>query len=557
MNHQAMKFEEFGEEEDFAAMLEESFRQQKSERLTEGKIIDIKGDSVLIDVGEKTEGRLNISEITNEDGTLRYQVGQMIPITISGHRNERPVVSHKNAIKKAKQKAFIEANRNYEENEATVEGRIIKQNKGGFIVENDGIEFFLPNSLAMFKKDEKDLVGKTIKAFIVKIDENDGSIVISRKKYVGEKKKFKKEAVKKLAESEDMLEGIVKKITSYGMFVEVDGVDGLVHYNEISYKGPVNPSTMYNVGDTVQVKVISFDNEKKHLSFSIKATQSDPWEEVKNELDVGDAIRAVVSNIETYGAFMDLGNDIEGFLHISEISWQKNLKHPKEVLEIGQEINVEIIELDYDARRLRVSLKRLMPKPFEQFKRDHKIGDVVSGVITTLTDFGAFVKIGEVEGLLHNEDASWNRNDKCKTLFAAGDKIDVKITKIDQDKEKISLSKRELDESPIQSFAKNHAIGDVVKGVIRDIKDFGVFVQIHEGVDALIKSEDLYPLRADELSKGDQIEAAIVLLESANNKIRLSVRRLNKDKEKDLLHKFNADSGSGFNEAFKDQLSNS
>lgn len=549
-------FEEMGDEEDFAKLLEESFRNEKSERVIEGIVVEIKDDYVAVDVGKKIDGRLPVSEITAADGSLKFKVGDKIPVAISGHKGERPMISHKNAIKKGLQTAFMEVNKDYEEREIIVEGKILRKNKGGFIIENDeGIEFFMPNSLALIRHDEADVIGKKITAAIVKIDEGNGSIVLSRKKLLNDKRKVKREAVKKLVDDGDIVEGLVKKIASYGMFVEVDGVDGLVHYNEISFKGPVNPATLYNVGDTVMVKAISYDKDKKHLSFSIKAATQDPWEDIKNELEVGDAVKAVVSNIETYGAFLDIGNDIEGFLHISEISWQKNIKHPSEALTIGQEINAEIIELDVGARRLRLSAKKLLPKPFDKFSTSYQVGQVVKGIVTSTTDFGAFIKIGDVEGLLHNEDASWFRDEKCKDSLKSGDEIEVKIIKIDSDKEKISLSLKELKESPVKEYSKMHKSGDTVIGKIRDIKEFGVFVELARGVDGLIRIEDLYPKKASELVIGDEIEAALTMLDEG--KIRLSVKKIQKDKDKDALREVNKNSDdSSFNESLREQLKN-
>lgn len=547
-------FEEMGEDEDFAKLLEESFRNEKSEKIIEGSIVEIKDDYAAVDIGKKTDGRLPISEITNADGSLKFKVGDKISVMVSGQKGERPIISYKNAIKKGLHNAFIEANKDYEEREIIIEGKIVKKNKGGFIVENDeGMEFFMPNSLALIKQDEAGVVGKKISAAIVKIDENNGSIVISRKKLLNDKRKSKREVIKKLIEEGERVEGVVKKIASYGMFVEVDGVDGLVHYNEISFKGPVNPATLYSVGDTVMVKAVSYDKDKKHLSLSIKAATQDPWEDIKSELEVGDAVKAVVSNIENYGAFLDIGNDIEGFLHISEISWQKNIKHPSEILVVGQEINAEIIELDVEARRLRLSAKKLLPKPFDKFASSFEVGQTVKGTITSTTDFGAFVKIGEVEGLLHNEDASWFRDEKCKDAFKSGDEVEVKIIKIDPDKEKISLSLKELKESPVKEYIKTHKIGDVVAGKIRDIKDFGVFVELARGVDGLIRTEDLYPKKAAELAIGETIEAALTMLD--DGKIRLSVKRFQKDKDKDVLREVNKSSEDGaFNQSIREKL---
>ena len=491
------------EDIDFAAMLEESFK--KTEEDSDAKIVSINGDEVLIDVGKKSEGILNVSEITDANGNLTHKVGDTIKVVITGSRNGRPIVSHKKALRKEKVKAFIEA----------------------YDPENSG------------EIDVK-VVGKSYKVRVIKVDKEENSIVVSRKKILDDDRKKRKEALSSIVENDSVIEGTVKKITTYGMFVDVGGVDGLVHYSEISYKGPVNPSSLYKEGDKVLVKVISYDNEKRHLSLSIKAATPDPWEEIINDgLEVGDTIKVTVSNIEPYGAFVDLGNDIEGFLHISEISWDKNIKNPKDHISEGQEIDVEVIEIDAKGHRLRVSLKNLLPKPFDEFKAKFKEGDVVKGVVTTITNFGAFVRVGCVEGLLHNEDASWDRNDKCKDMFKAGDELEVKIIKIDSAEQKISLSLKDLKQSPVQAFANKFSVGDIVKGTIRDIKDFGVFVELGDNVDALIRKEDLGSVDASTLKIGDEIEAAIAFIDEKKNRIRLSIRRLAKQKEREVLNEIN------------------
>ena len=524
------------EDIDFAAMLEESFK--KTEEDSDAKIVSINGDEVLIDVGKKSEGILNVSEITDANGNLTHKVGDTIKVVITGSRNGRPIVSHKKALRKEKVKAFIEA---YDpENSGEIDVKVVGKNKGGFITQDaNGVEFFLPRTHSGFKNAEG-VVGKSYKVRVIKVDKEENSIVVSRKKILDDDRKKRKEALSNIVENDSVIEGTVKKITTYGMFVDVGGVDGLVHYSEISYKGPVNPSSLYKEGDKVLVKVISYDNEKRHLSLSIKAATPDPWEEIINDgLEVGDTIKVTVSNIEPYGAFVDLGNDIEGFLHISEISWDKNIKNPKDHISEGQEIDVEVIEIDAKGHRLRVSLKNLLSKPFDEFKAKFKEGDVVKGVVTTITNFGAFVRVGCVEGLLHNEDASWDRNDKCKDMFKAGDELEVKIIKIDSAEQKISLSLKDLKQSPVQAFANKFSVGDIVKGTIRDIKDFGVFVELGDNVDALIRKEDLGSVDASTLKIGDEIEAAIAFIDEKKNRIRLSIRRLAKQKEREVLNEIN------------------
>jgi small subunit ribosomal protein S1 len=541
------------EEMDFAAMLEESFKKDSGrDALIDGVIVEIKDDVALVDVGKKSEGRLYTSEITDSEGNLTHKVGDAIKVVITGFRNERPSVSHKKAIRKERVKSFIA---DYKEDEEKIyELKVVGKNKGGFIVEDDNaVEFFLPRSQAAVR-DMNALMGKTVKVKIIKIDKDNESIVVSRKKCLDDDRKKRKEIVQELIDADEVVDGTIKKITTYGMFVDIGGVDGLVHYSEISYKGPVNPSTIYSEGEVVPVKAIKYDKEKRHLSLSIKAAMPDPWEEIRDQLEVGDSIQVEVSNIEPYGAFVDLGNDIEGFLHISEISWDKNIKHPKDYISENQEIDVEVIEINCDERRLRVSLKNVLPKPFEDFLKNYKTGDVVKGIVTTITNFGAFIKIGGIEGLLHNEDASWNRADKCRELLKAGDEVEVKIIKIDDINEKVSLSKKELEDSPIAKYAKEHSNGDIVTGKIRDIKDFGVFVELEDNVDALIRTEDLLPNAEEELKIGDEIEAAISFIDDRKNRIRLSVRRLSKQKERDALKEINKEEKMTLGDIIKDQL---
>ncbi|HHD83264.1 MAG TPA: 30S ribosomal protein S1 [Campylobacteraceae bacterium] len=551
----AIEAMDLGDEEDFASMFEASIKKEKSGNIVEGVIVADKPEdnAVLVDVGKKQEGVLRRDEIVDENGELRLNVGDKITLMITGYRNERPGLSYKKALRAQKVEEFV---KNYDEEGAPVilEGKVVGKNKGGFIVEtDDGIEVFLPKSQA-YLKDTKSTIGKKVKLQVLKVDKKSNSIVGSRKVLIEADRANKKEIIDKLLASDEAVEGVIKKITSYGMFVDVGGVDGLVHYSEISYKGPVNPSKLYEEGEVVPVKAIGYDEAKRHLSLSIKAATPNPWDDLAEQLEVGDAVKVQVSNIEPYGVFVDLGNDVEGFLHVSEVSWDKNIKHPKDYLEVGEEIDVEIVEMDFEKQKLRVSLKNVLPKPFDEFKKSHKAGDVVKGEVTTITDFGAFVRIGGVEGLLHNEDVSWDRSVKARDVLNVGDEVEVKIVRIDRDNEKISLSKKELEESPIEKFAKTHKPNDIVKAKVRDIKDFGVFVELEDGVDALIRHEDLGEKKAEDLEIGEELEAAISFIDTEKGRIRLSVKKVNRIKEKEALDSYNDDTKITLGDVIKDQL---
>ncbi len=543
---------EIGEDFDFEQMLNESLENSENNSVVDGVIIEITGDSVLVDVGQKVEGRLPLSEIT-VNGEVKYKAGDVISVMLMGNRGERPSISYRKVLQKTKFDEFV---KKYGENieDVTIDGKITSiKKRGGFIVEDDeGCEYFMPMAQSYLKA--IGAVGKRVKAKVIKINEAQNSIIISRKKLIEDGKQEKDSKVQELLDKKEPVNGTIKKITSYGMFVDLDGIDGLVNYNEISYKGPVNPANYYKEGDIVTVVVLSYDKTKQHLSLSIKAALPNPWEEIKDELDVGDAITVTVSNFESYGAFVDLGNDIEGLLHVSEISWNKNLKNPKELLTIGEEINVEVIELNVEKKRLRVSLKNLQEKPFTKFTKTHNVGDLVKGKIATITDFGAFVTIGEVDGLLHNEESSWDSNAKCKALFKKGDEIEAKIIKIDKEKENISLSVKEISDSPAKAFEKDNNIGDIVKGTIKDNKDFGLFVKLSDNLDGLIRKEDFGPLKEEDIKIGEEIEAVIVNIDTKRNKIRLSIRRLESQRERETLKAVNDNSSMTLGDIIKDKI---
>ncbi len=533
-----MKFEDIEiEDVDFEAMLEESFKKEESgSDLVEGTIVRIseEDNQAIIDIGRKNEAIISLEQLNGED----FKEGDKIEVVITGYKGERPIVSYDLAQKRAAMNEFVAEYD--EEQEYIIEGTITKKNKGGYIVDCDGLEFFMPRTLS-YVSSKTNPIGKKVKAVIVKVDKDSGSVVVSRKELIEREKGKVQEVVDAIANATEPVTGIVKKITSYGMFVDVGGVDGLVHYSQISHKGPVNPSKYYNEGDEVKVVMLDYDKKKRHLSLSIKDANPDPWEKIDDIIEVGDTIKVTVSNIEPYGAFVDLGEDLEAFLHVSEISWDKNVKHPKDYLTVGEDIDVEIIEIDKENRRLRVSLKKLLPKPIEQFSANNRVGDIVTGEVSSVTDFGAFVKLGEIEGLLHNQECSWDKSVKCKDILKSGDSVEVKIIDINRENGKVSLSKKALEKSPAEEFAAKHKLGDIVTGTVKDVKDFGVFIALEDGVDALIRLEDLAPLKVEELEKGQEIQAVLVFIDPKKDRIRASVRRLERQKEKEALAQYSDD----------------
>lgn len=524
------------EDVNFEKMLNESEKRFEDGKIQEGVIVSIGNEFAMIAVsGAKQEGRLPIAEISDSEGKVLFNVGDKLDVFVLTN-NERLSVSYKKVLKMKKiEEKINQIKDNFQD--LVLDCKIVKRNKGGFIAECDDVEVFLPKKEAVGIRD--DGKNRSYKVCVIDVRPQEQSIIVSRKKFLDNLDKNREEILKKLVQNDEIHSGTIKQITSYGMFVEVMGIEGLVHYTEISHKGAVNPAALFKIGDNVNVKVLTLDLEKKRVSFTVKGTLQDPWNEIKSQLDVGDTIRVSVSKIEDYGAFVDLGNGTEGFLHVSEISWNKQIRNPHELLKLGEALDVEVIEINEENKRLRVSLKRLTPKPFIQFLSSHKRGDVVRGEVVKILDFGAFVRFGNFDGLLHNEDVSWKKGVKASDVLKLHDEVEVKIVKIDKDHEKVSLSLKALQPSPVEDFAQKHGIDTIVKGTVKDIRDFGVFVDLEGGVEALIRDEDLYPLKKADLSIGMEVEGVVVHIDRNNAKIRISLRRLERIKEKEQLDSYN------------------
>lgn len=523
--------EENGTEESFEALLKESENITSGE-IQLGKIIQINDEFAMIALPySKVESRLPIAEIKDKNGKILFKEGDEIEVFA-----ERGRVSYQKVIRTKKTAQRIKELGNEILNKV-IEAKVIQKNKGGFVMDYDGVDVFLPRRESAFKEGFKP-EGKSYKVMVTKVSEEKNSIIVSRKKFFDFEKNNKKAVVERLLNGNRVAKARVVSAATFGVFVDIDNVEGLIHYTELSHKGPINPQKHFKAGDEVEVKILGYDNDKNRFTLSLKALMSDPWQEIGNTLEVGYAIKVVVTNIEEYGAFVDLGNDIEGFLHISEISWDKGIKHPSECLKIGQEIDVEIIEIDLVNKRLRVSLKKLLHKPFTTFAKAHRENENIKGKVVTLTDFGAFINLGVVDGLLHNEDASWERGLRCKDMLNIGDEIEVKILKIDSANERISLSKRLLSDSPAKEFAKKHGIDSIIEGTITDIKDFGVFIEV-DGVEVLIKNEDISKEQVESLKKGNVLKCVVYAIDEHNNKVRASVKRLERAQNKENLKAFN------------------
>ena len=503
--------ENITQEENFAEMLENYENEQKKTRVKDGVIVDIQDETVFVNVGEKVEGMLPKKEIVDENGELKYNVGDEIPVVVTKRKSKsgNSVLSYKMAVNEAKKREFLDKFNVGD----VVEVTITELNKGGFVAKNDdGIEFFIPKSESALKLNE-DNVGKKIEAKIIEIKKN--GVVLSRKQLLNDKREERNKFVESI--KDDVAKATVKNLKKDGVVIEFnEGWSGFVPKDEVSHK-KANHFKLLKRGDEVEVKLLDSDK----MLFSIKATQTDPWEEVaESGIANGDVLNVTVTNLREYGAFVDIGNGVEGFLHISEISWNSNAKI-EDLLKIGDEIDVEVTEIDLENKRLRVSYKSLLPKPSETFAKNHNEGDIVEGKVVNLTDIGGFIEVDDIVCFLPNRFVSWTKGEKAKDILNIDDTYNFKVISIDSDNNKIILSKKDAEDSPYVAFSKEYNLGDSIKGVIKNIADFGVFVSFDNGVEALIRKGDLEK-DIEEYNVGDEVEGKIIELDTENKRVKLS-----------------------------------
>jgi len=498
-------------EENFAEMFEAHENEQKKARVKDGMIVSMDEGTVFVDVGEKVEGVLPKKEILDEQGEPKYNVGDEIPVVVTRRRTSKgeAVLSHKAALADVKKREFLEKFNVGD----IVEVTITELNKGGFVAKNeDGIEFFIPKSESALKLNE-DNIGKKIEAKIIEIKKN--SVVLSRKVLINEKKAKRAEFVEKI--KDEIISAKVKTLKKDGVVITLDeGWSGFVPKEEVSHKKGSH-FKLLNKDDEVEVKLIDADK----MLFSIKATQTDPWEEVvESGLTNGDVVTVTVTNIRDYGAFVDIGNGVEGFLHISEISWNSNA-NINALLNIGDEIDVEVTDIDVENKKLRVSYKSLLPKPAEKFAQNHKEDEIVEGKVVNIADIGGFIEVDDVVCFLPNRFVSWTKGEKAKDVLEEGETYDFRIISIEEDNNKIILSKKDAEDSPYEAFAKEYNLGDEIEGIIKNIADFGVFVSFDNGVEALVRKGDLEK-DIEEYTPADTLKGNIIELDSENKRIKLS-----------------------------------
>ena len=545
--------------ENFADLLNEQFGENSlTGSVVKGTIIRLSSDFAMVDVGLKSEGRIPLREFGQNP---ELKVGDKIEVYVDRYEDKdgQIVLSREKA---RREEVWIDLEKCLNSGER-VNGIIFGRVKGGFTVDLNGAIAFLPGSQIDIRpiRDITPLMGISQPFQILKMDKVRGNIVVSRRVVLEETRaEARAELIGDLKEG-SILEGVVKNITDYGAFIDLGGVDGLLHVTDISWKRINHPAEILSVGQTIKVQVIKFNEDNQRISLGMKQLENDPWQDVASKFNVGDICSGKVTNITDYGAFVELEDGIEGLVHVSEMSWTRKNVHPGKIVSTSQEVEVKVLEVDADKRRISLGIKQCTPNPWAAYVEEHPVGSIIEGKVKNITEFGLFIGLSdEIDGMIHLSDISWDKaGEEAVKDYTKGQDIQAKIIDVDVEKERISLGIKQLTEDTVASALEGIKKGDVVKATITAIEDKGVVVEVN-GMSANIKKADLSKEKAnqnlDNYKEGDVLEAKVTSVDKKNGKIGLSVKALEIDEEKKVLEEYSntASSGSAFGDALGEAL---
>ena len=540
------------EVESFADLFAEQIKidEKKEGQVVKGTIISIENDMMIIDVGYKTEGRISVREFSSKDNSKLPVEGDIIDVYLEKveNRNGEAVLSREKARREESWGTLEKASEDKEKVNGTIFGRV----KGGFSVDLDGAIAFLPGSQVDVRptRDANHLVGSTQLFHILKMDRRRGNIVVSRRSVLEESRAEAKAELVSTMEEGQILEGIIKNITDYGAFVDLGEVDGLLHVTDISWKRISHPTEALSIGQKVKVQDIKFNSDTQRISLGMKQLEEDPWEIAQNKYNVDDKFTGRVTNITDYGAFVELESGIEGLVHVSEMSWTKKNMQPGKIVSTSEEVEVKVLEIDSEKRRISLGMKQCKPNPWLDLQKNYKIGSEVEGEVKSITEFGLFIGLpGEMDGLIHLSDLDWNSSgEDLISNFKKGDMIKAKLLEIDIEKERVSLGIKQLTQDPMEGNNKLKK-GNVVTSVIKSITEKGLHVEISEGVNGFVKKSELSKERSDQrvdrFAVDEKIDARILSVDSKSREISLSIKALQVAEEKQALKDYGSvDSGA-------------
>jgi small subunit ribosomal protein S1 len=515
---------------EFKELYEQSLNQLQYGDVARGKVVQIKDDMVMVDVGWKTEGFIPIGELKDAQGNIHLSVGDGIEVFIDKRDSDGNLILSKN--KAAKLKIWDEI-KNICENNISIKGTVVEKVKVGISVDI-GIIAFLPGSQVDTRpiKDLDKFVGKTLDFKVLKYDRKRSNVVLSRRPIVASERETEKKDILSSIQEGNVVEGVIKNITDYGIFIDLGGIDGLLHVTDISWGRIAKPAESFHKGEKITVRVLSFDREKERVSLGLKQLTDNPWEQIIEKYPVSSIVEGKVVNLTDYGVFVELEPGVEGLVHISEMYWTREIKHPSKVLNIGETIKVVVLEVNPESKRISLSLKQTAPNPWEKLKEKYSVGTTVKGVVRNITNFGVFVGIEEgIDGLVHVSDISWkHRVTHPSEYFKKGQEVEAVVLNVDVDNEKFSLGIKQIEKNPWDELSQKYTPGSVVTGKITNFTDFGIFMEIEEGIEGLVHISEISQKRVKTSSElyaiGDTVSAVVKSIDPKSKKIRLSIKEM-------------------------------
>ena len=549
--------------ESFAELFEQSLvdTNLQTGSIVIGTVVAIEGDNVIVNAGLKSEGVIPVSQFTDFDGNVECAVGDQVEVALDAvedgwgaTRLSREKAKRHHAWKKL-EKAF--------EAEEIVTGRINGKVKGGFTVELEQIRAFLPGSLVDVRpvRDTAYLEGKELEFKVIKLDQKRNNVVVSRRAVVEQEYSEERDKLlENLVEGQEV-KGVVKNLTDYGAFVDLGGIDGLLHITDMAWKRVKHPSEVVEIGDEVDVKILKFDRDKNRVSLGLKQMGEDPWANITRRYPEGQRLFGKITNIADYGAFVEIEDGVEGLVHVSEMDWTNKNVHPSKVVNLGDEVEVVVLDIDEERRRISLGMKQCQNNPWEDFGEKFKKGDQVTGTIKSITDFGIFIGLdGGIDGLVHLSDITWEgEGDDAIRNFKKGDELETVVLAVDPERERISLGLKQMDSDPFGNFIAMNEKGSIVKGTVAEVDAKGAVVTLSDdGVEGYIRSSDLARDRVDDarsvLKEGDDIEAKFVGVDRKNRTISLSIKAKDFDDEKSAIAAYNSDAASAGTTSMADLL---
>ena len=551
--------------ENFAQLFEESLKEIETRpgSIIKGTVVQINKDNVLVDAGLKSESVISIDQFKNSAGEVEINVGDEIDVALDATDDGfgETILSREKA---KRHEAWQVLEKAYEEKE-TVIGVINGKVKGGFTVEVSNIRAFLPGSLVDVRpvRDTAHLEGKELEFKVIKLDQKRNNVVVSRRAVIESESSVERDALlESLAEGIEV-KGIVKNLTDYGAFVDLGGIDGLLHITDMAWKRVKHPSEIVNVGDEIQVKVLKFDRERTRVSLGMKQLGEDPWVAIAKRYPEGSKLSGRVTNLTDYGCFVEIQEGVEGLVHVSEMDWTNKNIHPSKVVNLGDTVEVMVLEIDEERRRISLGLKQCIPNPWEEFAKNFSKGDKVSGKIKSITDFGIFIGLdGGIDGLVHLSDISWNGGEEAVREYKKGDEISAVVLQVDPERERISLGVKQTEDDPFNMYLTDNKKGAIVTGKVVEVDAKGAKIELAEGVEGYLRvaeiSRDRIEDATTELSVGDDVETKFIGVDRKNRTISLSIKAKDQADEREAMDNLNQVEDTGLSamaEAFKNAKS--